>query len=113
MTPYRLTRRAAADLADILRDTTRRFGAHQRDAYAALIEAAANHVAHHPETPAARARPDLAPDVRAFHVEHTAARRGAAAHILYFIPSAPPPATVTVLRILHERMDPTRHRLTP
>lgn len=113
MTRYRLTRRAAVDLADILRHSARQFGPRQRDAYAALIEAAATHIALHPDTPAARPRPDLATDVRAFHVEHAVGRRGAASHILYFIASAPPPARITIIRILHESMDPSRHHLLP
>jgi toxin ParE1/3/4 len=113
MTAYRLTPRAAIDLADLLRDTARRFGPHQRDTYAALIETAAQRLAANPAHPAARPRPDLAPDLHAYHLATAAGRPGAAAHILYFIPSAPPPATITLIRILHHRMDPTRHLPTP
>lgn len=109
MTAYRLTRLAAADLADILRETNRRFGPRQREAYAALIEHAAQRLAANPDHPAARPRPEIAPALRAYHLETAAGRPGAAAHILYFLPSAPTPATITIIRILHHRMDPTRH----
>lgn len=105
MTGYRLTRLAAADLADILRDTARRFGPRQRDAYAALIEAAALRIAANPARPASRPRPDLAPALRSYHVEAAAGRTGAAVHVLYYLPGPP----VIIVRILHERMDPTRH----
>lgn len=113
MTPYRLTRSAAADLVDILTDTTRRFGPRQRDAYAALIETAALRLAADPSRAAARPRPDLGPTIRSYHIAAAAGRPGAAAHVLYFLPTAPPPATITILRILHHRMDPLRHQLAP
>ena len=109
MSSYRLTRRAAADLLDILTDTARRFGPHQRDAYATLIEAAALRLAENPTRAAARPRPDLGPAVLSYHLDAAAGRPGAAAHVLYILPAAPPPATITILRILHHRMDPVRH----
>jgi plasmid stabilization system protein ParE len=105
MTGYRLTRLAAADLADILRDTARRFGPRQRDAYASLIEAATPRVAANPERPASRLRPALAPALRSYHVEAADGRPGAAVHVLHYLPA---PAVI-IVRILHERMDPTRH----
>ena len=114
MTSYRLTRRAAADITAILRDTAQRFGSTQRDTYATLMQTAALRLATDPTHPAARPRPDLAPDIRSYHLELAAARLGAASHILYFIPTSYGPtshdtASITILRVLHERMDPTLH----
>ena len=108
---YRLTEAAAADIADILRETARRFGPAQRALYAALLERAAKLVAEVPERPGSRARDDLAPGVRSFHVEVAAGRRGAAAHVLYYLHALieDAPDGVTVIRVLHERMEPLRH----
>lgn len=64
-----------------------------------------------PERPGSRTRDELAPGVRSFHVELAARRRGAAAHVLYYLvrQQAGGGAEVLILRVLHERMDPTRH----
>lgn len=108
---YRLTEAAAADIADIFRGTARRFGPAQRERYAALLEMAAKLVAEVPERPGSRARDDLAPGVRSFHVEVAAGRRGAAGHVLYYLRTRfeDEREGVFVIRVLHERMEPLRH----
>lgn len=106
----RLTEAASADIADILRETTRRFGRLQRANYAHLIDRAIAVVAENPERPGSRPRDELGPGVRSFHVELVARRLGAAAHLLYYFRTLLEDGQegVLVLRVLHESMDPTR-----
>lgn len=108
---HRLTEAAAADVADILRQTTRRFGRLQRSAYARLIDRAIEMIADNPERPGSRQRDELGPGVRSFHVELAARRLGAAAHLLYYHLALLDHGheAVMVLRVLHEGMDPARH----
>jgi len=109
--PYQLSEAARADVADILRQTSRRFGALQRRRYGRLMEAAAELISADPNRPGSRSRDDLAPGVRSFPVERAARRRGAASHVLYYAPGMHDDGRdgVIILRVLHERMDPTRH----
>ncbi|SMH63027.1 type II toxin-antitoxin system RelE/ParE family toxin [Azospirillum agricola] len=109
--PYRLTRLAEQDVADILRASARRFGPVQRDRYAALIERAALMIAEQPARPGSRPRDELADGVRSFHVELAAGRRGAASHTLYYVPgsSIGLADAVLVLRVLHDAMEPGLH----
>jgi toxin ParE1/3/4 len=103
---------ADADLVGILGYSTSRFGAQQRNRYAELIDKAAAMLADDPARPGSRSRDDLAPGVRSFPVERAARRRGAATHVLFYIVERHDPdggADILVLRVLHERMDPTRH----
>jgi toxin ParE1/3/4 len=95
----------------ILRESARLFGPKQRERYANLIRAAAEMVAADPLRPGSRARNDLGTGVRSFHVELAARRRGAASHLLYYLPAdqAPDAGGIMILRILHEAMEPSRH----
>lgn len=108
---YRLTEAADADIADILRETMQQFGPVQRGRYAALIEKAIEMVAEEPERPGSRPRDDLAAGVRSFHLELAAGRRGAAAHMVYYLRGRLDDGCdgVIIARMLHERMDPLRH----
>ena len=108
---YRLTEAADTDIRDILRHTQRRFGPVQRRSYAVLIERAANMIGDQPERPGSRGRDELGPGVRSFHVELAGQRRGAAAHVLYYVVSKLEDRSdsVIILRLLYDRMDPTRH----
>jgi len=111
--PYRLTEAADADIRDILRQTARRFGPLQRRRYGELIEQAALMVAAAPERAGSRQRDELASGIRSFHVERAGGRRGAAAHVLYYRPAQLDDGSdgIIILRVLHERMDPSRHIL--
>jgi toxin ParE1/3/4 len=108
---YRLTEAADDDIADVLRETSRRFGPLQRGKYAALIERAIEMVAEEPERPGSRRRDDLAVGVRSFHIEIAAGRRGTAAHVVYYLCGTLDDGCegVIVARLLHERMEPLRH----
>jgi len=112
---YRLTEVAADDIRSILRTSARQFGPMQRGLYAILIEKAAFMVAEAPERAGSRDRYDLAEGVRSFHVEHAAGRRGAAAHVLYYLRGALHDGSdgIVIARVLHERMHPALHVTEP
>ena len=100
---YRLTELADADITDILAHTLREFGQVQFEAYWGLIDKAADMVGDDPMRPGSRPRDELGEGVRSFHVEIAARRRGAASHILYYIPGDP---GALILRVLWEGMEP-------
>lgn len=107
---YRLTAIADDDIQRILRDTLERFGPHQVEAYAALIETSLERIGGDPFAASSSARDELGPGIRAIHFQITAGRRGASSHIAYFRPPvAAGSGPVSILRILHDRMDPKRH----
>jgi toxin ParE1/3/4 len=83
----------------------------QRRRYAELIERAIRMVAENPERPGSRQRDDLATGVRSLHVELAARRRGAAAHVLYYLRGRLDDGRdgVIIIRVLHDRMEPLRH----
>lgn len=107
---FRLTAKADADIAGILEQTAIRFGLRQHDAYARLLDSAIRMVADDPMRPGSRDRGDLMPGVRAFHLELAARRRGAAAHLLFYLADQDTTGGVLILRVLHQAMDP-RSRL--
>ncbi|MDX3927326.1 MAG: type II toxin-antitoxin system RelE/ParE family toxin [Shinella sp.] len=102
---WRLTREAERDLAEIARYTVTAFGVDQARRYAALIERAFDMPAENPAHILSRARDELRPAVRSFHLSRAAAKRHAASHLVYFQHAG---ADVLVLRVLHERMEPIR-----
>ena len=106
----RLTRAAEQDLAEIARHTVATFGADQAMRYAALIEHAFRLLADNPHRPASRGRDELRSGVRSMHLSRAAARRHAAAHVLYYhlASDAGSERHVVVLRVLHERMEPLK-----
>jgi toxin ParE1/3/4 len=107
---HRLTGPAERDILDILRATRTMFGTAQLRSYAALIDKAILMVAENPDRPGMLPRPELGPDVRLFHLELAAGRRGAAAHCLYYTTGQLPDGTIgtIILRVLHEGMEPRR-----
>ena len=63
-----------------------------------------------------RDRSEILPDIRSFHVRHARgdgndARVRKPVHVLYFRVIAP--GLVEIVRVLHERMEPSRHLDTP
>lgn len=106
----RLTRDAEQDLSEIARHTVATFGPEQAMRYAALIEHGLALLAQDPLRPASRRRDELRPGVRSLHLSRIAARRHAAAHILYYhiAETAGGAQDIVVLRVLHERMEPLR-----
>lgn len=112
MARFRLSRLAEADLAYILATSTERWGADAARRYAALLAAAMRKVAADPQAPATRARSELRPGIRSFHIRHARAdmpepRVRRPAHVLYYRALAPD--LIEIGRVLHERMEPNRH----
>ena len=68
-------------------------------------------VTENPERSGSRQRDDLATGVRSLHVELAARRRGAAAHVLYYLRGLLDDGRdgVIIVRVLHDRMEPLRH----
>src|SRR6266581_7120926 len=112
MARFRLAGPAQADLANILATSAERWGTEGRRRYAILLAAAMRIVAADPEGPLTQARKELLPGVRSFHLRHA---RGDApkakvrkpVHVLYY--RAIQPGLIEIVRVLHERMEPTRH----
>jgi toxin ParE1/3/4 len=112
MERYRLSRPAEADLAHILATSGERWGAEARRRYAALLAAAIRKVAAEPNGPATIDRAELSPGIRSVHIRYARAddpegkvRRPV--HVLYYRTVAP--GLIEIVRVLHERMEPSRH----
>ncbi|MCM3662567.1 type II toxin-antitoxin system RelE/ParE family toxin [Georgenia satyanarayanai] len=95
MNRYRLTPAAQRDLSSIWDFTEERWDIRQAETYIAEIRAAIERVADDPRR--GRACDEIRQGYR---------RYGIGSHLLFYVESA---EGVDVVRILHQRMDPTRH----
>lgn len=112
MPSFRLSRLAEADLIGILAASRRQWGADGRRRYGALLAAAMRKVASEPEGPATRRREELRPGIRSSHLRHARVanpeeRVRCPVHVLYYRVVAPD--LTEIVRVLHERMEPSRH----
>ena len=112
MARFRLARPAQIDLANILTTSTERWGAEGRQRYAALLVAAMRQVAAEPEGLVTKARAELRPGIRSFHVRYARgstepARVRRPVHVLYY--RVVQKGVIEIVRVLHERMEPSRH----
>ena len=112
MARFRLSRLARADIARILATSEERWGAEGRRRYAVLIATAMRQVASDSEGRTTRGRNDLVPGVRSFHARYARTddvnlEVKKPAHVLYY--RAVAPGLVEIVRVLHERMEPSRH----
>ena len=112
MARFRLARPAQIDLANILTTSAERWGADGQQRYAAVLADAMRQVADEPEGPLTKSRTDLRSGIRSFHVRY--ARRSAdtakvrrPVHVLYY--RVAQEGVIEIVRVLHERMDPSRH----
>ena len=109
MAGFRISRPARADLERILEISLERWGDAGQMRYRALLEAALHAIASAPEGPMTRDRGLLGAGLRSLHVRH--ARRVHGVHdpvqIIYYRWTRS--SSIEVVRILHERMDPTTH----
>ena len=69
-------------------------------------------IASEPDGPLTRSRPELRPFIRSFHVRHARlsgedAKVRRPVHVLYY--RIAKDGVIEILRVLHERMDPSRH----
>jgi toxin ParE1/3/4 len=112
MARFRVSQLAQADLAQILATSAEHWGTEGRRRYVALLAAAMRKVAAQPESPASRDRTELSRGIRSFHLRHADAgdpqgKVGRPVHVLYY--RVVQPALVEIVRVLHERMEPSRH----
>jgi toxin ParE1/3/4 len=112
MARYRLSAPAKSDVVAILRKSEELHGKEARIRYRACLTAAMRRVAADPEGRSTADYPELAPDIRSFHVRHSRNESDAApvanpVHVIFYRILSP--GTVEIARVLHERMDPTQH----
>ena len=112
MTNFRLSRLAEVDVIGILAASDRRWGETGRRRYATLLAAGMRKIAAEPEDPTTRRRDELRPGIRSFHLRHArggdpAGRVRRPVHVLYY--RAVAPGLIEIVRVLHERMEPSRH----
>jgi toxin ParE1/3/4 len=108
MARFRLARRAQVDISQILATSAENWGIEASGRYAGLLTRSIRQVAAEPVGSATRERSELAPGLRSFHVRHlrqAGVRRPV--HVLYY--RVIQPGLVEIVRILHERMEPSRH----
>lgn len=102
----RLTLLAASDVETILNETAAMFGHRQMHAYSDIIDRAMSLIDTDPMRPGSRDLADFSSPIRQYHLELATGRRGAAAHCLYYRIDSD---AVSVLRVLHQRMEPATH----
>src|SRR2546426_6979899 len=112
MARFRIAQPAQSDLADLLATSAERWGTDVRRRYALLLAAAIRTVAANPEHPLTQPRNQLAPGRRSFHLRHARVNAPQAkvqkpGHVLYY--RAIHSGVVAIVRVLHERMEPSRH----
>ena len=116
MAGFRLARPAQIDLANILATSGQRWGADGRQKYAAVLADAMRQIASDPDGPLTRKRSDLRSGIRSFHTRYV--RRSAEAervrrpvHVLFY--RVAPDGVIEIVRVLHDKMDPSRHLDSP
>lgn len=115
MARIRLSRLAREDIARILTASLERWGREGRTRYARLLEAAIHRIAAAPKGAATQLRPELSRGLRSLHLrlvrlDEPSIRIKTPVHVLYYREVRP--GIIEVIRVLHERMEPGRHRGT-
>lgn len=107
----RFTRDADADIIEILRYTRDEFGLSQAATYKEIMQKAFDMIESDPMRVGSRLIEQFGPQVRQLHLGSAAGRRSRAAHIvIYHVGEKTQRGLIiTVIRILHERMDPDLH----
>ncbi len=108
-----LTIAAQVDLTDIFHRSAEVFGARARSRYEALVAAALADLLIDPLRPGSVDRPELAPNLRTYHLRNARARsrtKGSAVgkprHLIAYEFDE---ARLLILRVLHDAMDLSRH----
>jgi toxin ParE1/3/4 len=109
---YRLSEPAKADIASALRTSETMHGAGARIRYRALLTATPRHIAADPQGLSTVDRSELFDGIRSLHIRHgrTGSREvrvGNPVHVIFY--RALKPGLVEIVRVLHERMEPSRH----
>ena len=113
---YRLTKSAKADIGSILRMSEERYGRDARTRYSALLLVAMRRIAADAEGRSTSDQCDVRPGIRSYHIRHSRhesrdrSREAPVAdpvHVIFY--RAVEPGLVEIVRVLHERMQPSRH----
>src|SRR5262249_3272177 len=112
MARLRLSLLARADMAHILATSVERWGIQGKRRYAAILAAGMRKVAAEPDGPTTRDRAELSRGIRSFHLQHARvgdmeAKVRKPVHVLFY--RVERPGLVEIVRVLHERMEPSRH----
>jgi toxin ParE1/3/4 len=113
MARVRVAGPAQTDLASILAASAERWGDRGRARYARLLAGAMRLVATAPDGPTTRDRSDLLEGIRSLHLRHVPGKHGVSkpVHVLYYRVAGPD--VVEIVRVLHQRMEPSRHVIPP
>ena len=112
MARYRLSNPAKADIASILRASETQHGAQARIRYRGLLTAALRRIAGDPQARSTVDRSELFAGLRSLHIRHSRnqsreAPVAAPVHVIFY--RAVKAGLVEIVRVLHERMEPSRH----
>ena len=112
MARYRLSGPAKADISSILRISETRHGRDARTRYRGLLTAAMRRIAADPQGRLTSDRSELLAGLRSLHIRHSRnesreAPVGEPAHVIFYRVAGPD--VVEIVRILHDRMEPSRH----
>lgn len=112
MARYRLSDPAKADIASMLRASETMHGTDARIRYRALLTAAMWRIAGDPHGLSTVDRGDFFLGIRSFHIRHSRGESreapvGDPAHVIFY--RAVGPGLMEIVRVLHERMQPSRH----
>lgn len=106
----RYTGPADKDILNALSNSIQLFGPKQAERYLAIIRVGVQELADEPNRQASKARDEFGDGVRSYHLQFAAKRQGAASHVIYYCVSASAQGgnELVVLRVLADRMDPSR-----
>lgn len=112
MARYRLSDPAKADIASVLRSSEAMHGPQARVRYRALLTAALRRIASDPKGLSTVDRSELFAGLRSLHIRHCRAESreapvGDPVHVIFY--RAGEPGLVEIVRVLHDRMEPSRH----
>lgn len=109
MARFRLSALAEDDVRQLLSMSLERWGTDGQQRYARLLATAFMAIARNPAGPSTRDRAALVPGLRSFHLRSSREKSGVTApvHLVYF--RIAKRDVVEIVRVLHERMDPTAH----
>jgi toxin ParE1/3/4 len=112
MTRYRLSQPARTDIASILRISEMMHGTEARIRYRALLAASLRRIAADPDGNSTRDRSEIFPGIRSLHLRRGRAgshdaRVGNPVHLIFY--RVLEPGLTEIVRVLHERMEPSRH----
>jgi toxin ParE1/3/4 len=115
MARYRLSGPAKADISSILRTSETQHGRDARIRYRGLMTAAMRRIAAAPHGLSTTDRGELLAGLRSLHIRHSRNESretpvGDPVHVIFY--RVVEPELVEIVRVLHDRMEPSRHMST-